>query len=107
MKPIRKWQADEEEKKKMQSDILIGMEKIAESQNTNIAAIIESMKTKKTKLVKPAKFLVWTKEMTLYVYLKDLEVWMEMNKDISESVRFQDVMETLKMNKEINGLANM
>ena len=36
MKPIRKWQADEEEKKKMQSDILIGMNKIAELQNTNM-----------------------------------------------------------------------
>ena len=43
--------------------------------------------------------------MTLDVYLKALEVWMEMNKDVSESVRFQDLMESLKMNKEINGLA--
>ena len=30
---------------------------------------------------------------------------MEQNKDISEHVRFQDVIESLKMNKEVNGLA--
>ena len=30
---------------------------------------------------------------------------MEINKDVRESIRFQDVMELLKMNKEINGLA--
>ena len=88
----------------MQSDILVGMNKLVKSQNTNMAAMIESMKTKTTKLVKPAKVPGWTKEMTLDVYLKALEVWMEMNKDVSESVRFQDVMESLRMNKEINGL---
>ena len=27
------------------------------------------------------------------------------NKDVSESVRFQDLLESLKMNKEINGQA--
>ena len=43
--------------------------------------------------------------MTLAVYLKALEAWMEQNKDISEHVRFQDVIESLKMNKEVNGLA--
>ena len=44
MKPIRKWQSDQEEKDKMQSDIIIGMNKIVESQNANIAKVIESMK---------------------------------------------------------------
>ena len=89
----------------MQSDILVGMNKIAETQNMNMAVMIEAMKGKTTKLVKPAKVLGWTKEMKLDVYLKALEVWMEMNKDVSEGVRFQDVIELLKMNKEIDGLA--
>lgn len=108
MKPIRKWQADEEEKTKMQCDILVGMNSLVESQNANIATIIESMKVKeikKAKLIKLAKVLAWTKEMTLAVYLKELEAWMKQNKDISEHVRFQDVIESLKMNKEVNGLA--
>ena len=55
MEPIRKWQADEEAKTKMQSDILVGMNKIAEAQNIDMAAMIEAMKGKTTKLVKPAK----------------------------------------------------
>ena len=67
----------------MQSDILVGMNKIA---------MIEAMKGKTTKLVMPAKDPGWTKEMKLDVYLKALEVWMEMNKDVSEGVRFQYVI---------------
>ena len=49
--------------------------------------------------MKLVKVPVWTKEITLAVYLKALEVWMETNKDISENFRFQD------MNKEVNSLA--
>ena len=92
----------------MQSDIIIGMNKIVESQNANIATIIESMKVKENKtakLIKPAKVQAWTKEMTLAMYLKALKAWMEQNKDISEHVRFNDVIELLKMNKDVNGLA--
>ena len=67
--------------------------------------MIEAMKGKTTMLAKPAKVPGWTKDMKLEVFLKALEVWMEMNKDVSEGVRFQDVIESLKMNKEIYGLA--
>jgi len=71
MKPIRKWQEDEEEKTKMQRDILGGINKLVQSQNANVATLIESIKveeTKSDKLVKPAKVPVWTKEMTLAVF---------------------------------------
>ena len=44
MKPIKKWQADQEEKAKMQSNIMLKIEKIAELHNTNMAKIIESIK---------------------------------------------------------------
>ena len=30
---------------------------------------------------------------------------MEMNKDVTEAVKYQDVIESLKVNKEIEGLA--
>merc|ERR1712041_9117 len=43
--------------------------------------------------------------MKLEAYKKSIEVLMEMNKDLSEAVRYQDVIESLKMNKEIEGLA--
>ena len=64
MKPIRKWQVDQEEKAKMQSDILMGMKEIVDSNNANMAKVIESMKVKENrtaKLVKPARVPAWTK----------------------------------------------
>ena len=45
MKPIRKWQSDQEEKAKMQSDILMGMNKIVESQNANMAKVSKTYKS--------------------------------------------------------------
>ena len=68
-------------------------------------AIINGNKDKSNKLVKPAKVPSWSKGMKFEVYVKSLQVWMEMNKDLSEAVRYQDVMESLKGNKEIEGLA--
>ena len=43
--------------------------------------------------------------MKLQAYKKSIEVWMENNKDMSEAARYQDVIESLKMNKDIEGLA--
>ena len=101
MEPIRKWQVYKDEKTKRDSDILVGMNKIAEAQNVSLAAMIEILKGSNrgtTKLVKPAKVPGWTKEMKLEVYLKVLEIWMETNKDVSEGVRYQDVIDSLKIN---------
>merc|ERR1712240_628103 len=66
--------------------------------------ICEAFKGRPNKLVKPAKVPIWSKYMKLDEYLKALEVWMEMNSDVSELVRIQDVIESLKTNKEIEGL---
>ena len=44
MEPIRKWQADEDEKTRRDSDILEGMNKIEEAQNVSTAAMIETLK---------------------------------------------------------------
>ena len=68
-------------------------------------AIINGNKERPNKLVKPAKVPSWSKGMKLEAYEKSLQVWMEMNKDLSEAVRYQDVIESLKVNKEIEGLA--
>ena len=60
-----------------------------------MTAIIETLKESNigtTKLVKPAKVPGWTKEMKLDVYLKVLEVWMEISKDVSEGVKYRDVI---------------
>merc|ERR1711867_319619 len=82
----------------MNSDILQGLKSM-----TN--AIINGNKERPNKLVKPAVVPSWSKGMKLQAYKKSIEVWMEMNKDMSETARYQDVIESLKLNKDIEGLA--
>ena len=65
---------------------------------------MQAKENRTAKIVKPAIVPAWTKEMTWAVYLKALEAWMEQNKDMSEAVKYQDVMESLKQNKEVNRL---
>ena len=120
MMPIRKLQAEQDEKTKIQNGFL--MEKFAttltgtftasqqqfattfaDSQQKLIEAI-QGKENRTAKIVKPARVPAWTKEMTWAVYLKALEAWMEQNKDLSEAVKYQDVMESLKQNKEVNEL---
>ena len=98
MEPIRKWYKDDMEKRQANSELLQGLQNMTD-------AIINGNKDRPNKLVKPAKVPSWSKGMKLEAYEKSLEVWMEMNKDLSEAVRYQDVIESLKMNKEIEGLA--
>ena len=42
--------------------------------------------------------------MTWETYIKQLQTWTEINKDISEFIKFQDLVENLKSNKEIKRL---
>ena len=98
MEPIRKWYKDDMEKRQANSELLQGLQNMTD-------AIINGNKDRPNKLVKPAKVPSWSKGMKLEAYKKSLEVWMEMNKDLSEAVRYQDVIESLKMNKDIEGLA--
>ena len=96
---------DDMEKRQNSSDILIGMKQMMDAITKGNEKMCEVFKDRPNKLVKAAKVPSWSKDMKLDAYLKALEVWMEMNKDVSEAVRFQDVIESLKMNKEIEGLA--
>ena len=105
MEPLRRWYEDDMEKKQRSSDILIGMQKMTDAITKGNKDMCDVFKDRPNKLVKAAKVPSWSKDMKLDAYLKALEVWMEMNKDVSEAVRFQDVIESLKMNKEIEGLA--
>ena len=57
-----------------------------------------------TKLTKPAKVPSQTKDLTLETYSKQLQTWTDILEDIPEFVKFQDLMESLKNNKEIKGL---
>ena len=59
---------------------------------------------KMAKLTKPAKVPTWTKDLTLETYAKQLQTWSDILEDISEYVKYQDLMESLKTNKEIERL---
>merc|ERR1712115_121174 len=53
----------------------------------------------------PAKVPVWSKGMQLTPFLKSIEVWIENNKDLPEHSKYNEIIESLKLNKEIEGLS--
>ena len=98
MEPIRNWYKDDMEKRQANSELLQGLQNRTE-------AIINGNKERPNKLVKPAKVPSWCKGMKLQAYKKSIEVWMENNKDMPEAAKYQDIIESLKMNKDIEGLS--
>ena len=56
-----------------------------------------------TKLTKPAKVLSWSKDMSLETYTKQLQTWTEINEEVPEFLKFHNIIEGLKINKEIKG----
>ena len=109
---LERYRKDNEEMNKRQktSEFFIGIKAMSDAYTSAITKrnenLIRQLQGRPNKLVKPAKVPSWSKSMKLEAYLKALEVCMEMNKDVSEAVRFQDVIESLKINKEIEGLAH-
>ena len=57
-----------------------------------------------SKLTKPAKVPSWTKDMSLETYTKQITTWTGINEDVPEYVKFHDLIEELKKNKDIKGL---
>ena len=57
-----------------------------------------------TKLTKPAKAPSWSKDMSLETYTKQITAWWEIYEDVPEYVKFHDIIEELKKNKDIKGL---
>ena len=94
MKAVRNWHTDDMEKKQTKNKV-DELEKL----------MIEVTKGRTNKLIKPAKVPSWSKGMQLRAYKKSIEVWMENNKDMPEAAKYQDIIESLKMNKDIEGLA--
>ena len=60
---------------------------------------------KPSKVIKTAKVPIWSKEMSLETFSKQISTWNEVNLDVPEYSRYQDLIESLKMNKEIKGLS--
>merc|ERR1711989_49279 len=74
-------------------------------QNQVATAIKAIQKGTTNKLIKPAKVPVWSKGMQLTHFIKSLEVWIENNKDLPEHSKYNEILESLKLNKEIEGLS--
>merc|ERR1712115_675425 len=74
-------------------------------QNQVATAIKAIQKGTTNKLIKPAKVPVWSKGMQLTPFIKSLEVWIENNKDLPEHSKYNEIIESLKMKKEIEGLS--
>ena len=55
-------------------------------------------------LTKPAKVPTWTQDLTLETFSKQLQTWSDILEEIPEYVKYQDLMKSLKANKEIKGL---
>ena len=108
MKPVINWYEDDQEKKREKDNLY----QIIRNQNDMLSRIVNITENNNkgttgttTKLIKPAKVPSWSKGMRIDSYKKSLEVWMENNKELPQAIRYQEVIESLKMNKEIEGLA--
>ena len=60
---------------------------------------------KMSKLVKPPKPPVWTKEMEFETYEKQVSRWNDNEKEVTEADKYHELIEDLKKNKEILGLS--
>ena len=63
--------------------------------------------TNMARVVKPAKAPPWTKNMNLETFVRQLNIWQTSNADFPKGTQYQDLMESLKTNKEIKGLESM
>ena len=55
-------------------------------------------------LTKPAKVPTWTKDLTLETYSKQIQTWSDVLEEIPEHIKYADLIENLKTNKDIKGL---
>merc|ERR1712101_98295 len=98
MKAVKNWYRDEMEKKQLG-------DKVNNLENNLEKVLTELAKGKTNKLIKPAKVPSWSKGMQLRAFIKSIEVWMENNKDMPENSKYQEIIESLKINKDIEDLA--
>ena len=60
--------------------------------------------TRTTHVTKPAKVPSSTKDISLETYIKQIKTWNEVNEDVPPNTKYQDFVESLKVNKDIQGL---
>jgi len=55
-------------------------------------------------LVMPSKVPIWSKEITLEIYLKHIDLWVTNISEIEKDTKYQYLVESLKINKDMKGL---
>ena len=55
-------------------------------------------------LTKPAKVPMWTENLILETFTKQIQTWLDDLEEIPEHVKYADLVKSLKTNKEIKGL---
>ena len=56
-------------------------------------------------VVKPAKVPTWTINVSLETFGKQLDIWQAISNDVPETIQFQDLIKSLKINKNMKGLS--
>ena len=102
MRSVIKWHDQEIEKTKQTSDLLAGIKSITDVITT---VITTGNNVGTSKLIKPTKVPSWGTGMEYKAYKKSIEVWDQNNKDMPQPARYQEVIESIKQNKDIEDLA--
>ena len=112
LKQILKDIKEERAKEKEQNVYLDGIERIVNTLKMNIdtsgdpkvkksdTAEVSTVNNKPRLLTKP----VWTIDLTLDTYIKQIQFWSDVLEEIPEHVKYADLIESLKTNKDIKGL---
>ena len=115
LKPILKEIEEERAEEKKQSVYLDGIRDIVNTLKMNWdpstdlkvrkkdSAGVTTVNNKPKLLTKPAKVPIWTKDLTLETYIKQVQSWTDVLEDIPEHVKFANLIKSLKTNKEIKG----
>ena len=101
MKAVRSWYKAEMRTQDLEEKV----NNIINMQNEVTTVIKAIQKGTTNKLKKPAKVPAWSKGMQLRPFIKSLEVWLENNKDLPEHSKYNEIIESLKLNKEVEGLS--
>ena len=119
-----RWSKSDRASEREKDSLLEGLKKlmfdISDQNSKNIETMVTSLKidgvkdvvetgvvvtdTRTAKIVKLAKVPSWTKGLRLEVYSKQVNTWIKINKDVFPKFKYQDLIESLKVNKEIKNL---
>ena len=115
LKPIPKEIKEEREKEKEQNVYLDGIKQIVHTlqmhinthdtkKDTSTPSTIPTPQNKPKLLTKTAKVPTWTMDITLETFTKQIQTWSDVLEYIPEHVKYADLLESLKTNKEIKGM---